>query len=135
MSKLQIYQLNVGHAAFKQERLIDDMLENDIDLAFITEPYLLNERLQASTAKYCEIVNGRSAVMIKKSISYVQRYSDIPDTVIVDICGMWVIAVYMSPNENNENLLQSLHDLINNNAMNKRPLLLLGDFNAHSAIL
>lgn len=119
-------QINLNHCEVAQDLLWQNMTESLCDVAIISEPYRIpdNNDLWATDKSKIAAINTNSRYPIQEVVSNTHE-----GFVIAKINGVYLCSCYAPPRWNIEEFEEML-DALTSVAINKKPIVIAGDFNA-----
>ncbi|GBN28168.1 hypothetical protein AVEN_148467-1 [Araneus ventricosus] len=126
--------LNLNHAQAASAQLEQDLINRDIEVICVTEPYVTNGHVAGISTKYLKIYkegNPRVVTLINPNYNFVPILVSrdiIAVNIDVNSVNILCINVYCSPSEDLEPSLVTLDGILNNYQDNL--IVINGDFNA-----
>lgn len=121
---MAILQINVNHSGPAQDLALDMACKVDARLVIISEPYLIHGRMP-STTRWQRVYTTYSAILVEGEMKFTQMNVSSDCIVAIEVGGVLVIGVYLSPNSGPEDALTTLHNLL----IPVRHMVVAGDFN------
>lgn len=127
----RIIQINLNHAQAAQDLLMQKMLEKEIEIAAVQEPW-------STTNNDCWIKSkiGTAAILWNRDISQYQckKIHQGLHTIAVKYKKLVIVSCYSSPNASQHEYEQLLHEIRQIVIQVKNNIVICGDFNAKSPL-
>lgn len=127
---MRLLQLNLNHCEVAQDLLEQTVRESSIDVAIISEQY----KDRDATQQWFTDCSSRAAIWISANTHVQERPHDLRELYTwVKVRGIYIFSVYAPPSLTEAQFAMLLTRVVDE-AANKRPLIIAGDFNAWSII-